>query len=125
MGRVMTRPGKYQYNIIRNMRGQYPPLGILRFIYHIPNFIRLFWRLFRDPRVPVYKKILPATAGIICIAYLIFPFDALPDPYAILGQLDDLMVVLFIMVPSVWIFIRISPKDVVKEHSHQISESNL
>ena len=42
--------------------GQYPPPRILRLIYHIPNFIRLFWRLLREPRVPIYKKALPIIA---------------------------------------------------------------
>ncbi|MBD3182326.1 DUF1232 domain-containing protein [Candidatus Poribacteria bacterium] len=100
----------------------YTPLKLLKLIYHIPNFIRLFWRLLKDPRVPAYKKILPVTAGIICIGYIIFPFDFLPDPYAFIGHLDDTTVVLFIMVPSIWIFVKSCPKDLVKEHSHQISQ---
>lgn len=103
------------------MRGQYPPLRILRFIHHLPNFARLFWRLFRDPRVPVYKKALPFIAGIICLAYIVFPFDALPDALAFIGQLDDMTVVLLVMVPSIWSFIRICPKEIVKEHTHQIN----
>ena len=106
------------------MPGQYPQLGFLRFIYHIPNFVRLVWKLFRDSRVPAYKKILPAIAVLICAAYLVFPFDALPDPYVILGQLDDLTVILIIMVPSVWLFVRSCPKEIVKEHSHQISKGS-
>ena len=101
------------------MRG---PLNILRIIYHLPNFLRLFWRLFRDPRVPAHKKILPVVAGLLCLVYVVFPFDAFPDwPYIILGQLDDLTVVLFIMAPSIWLFIKICPKDLVREHSKQIN----
>ena len=103
------------------MSGQYPPLRILRFIYHLPNFAKLFWRLFRDPRVPAYKKALPVIAGIICLAYIVFPFDTLPDTLAFIGQLDDTTVVLLIMVPSIWLFIRICPKELVKEHTRQIS----
>jgi len=103
------------------MRGQYPPFGILRFIYHLPNFAKLFWRLFRDPRVPAYKKALPVIAGIICLAYIVFPFDTLPDTLAFLGQLDDATVVLLLMVPSIWLFIRICPRELVKEHTREIS----
>jgi len=104
--------------------GQYPPPRILRLIYHLPNFIKLFWRLLREPKVPTYKKALPIIAGLICFAYIVFPFDVLPDPYAVVGQLDDLTVVLILMVPSIWLFVRICPKELVKEHSQQISGRN-
>jgi len=109
--------------VVLNMpEQQYPSLGILRFIYHLPNFVKLFWKLLRDPRVPAYRKILPVVAGIISFGYLIFPFDALPDPYVIVGQLDDLAVIALLMVPSIWIFVRICPRELVKEHTHQISK---
>lgn len=103
------------------MRGPYPSPRILRLIYHLPNFLKLFWRLFRDSRVPAYKKILPVIAGLICFAYILLPFDVLPDPYALIGQLDDTTVVLLIMAPSIWVFVRTCPKEIVKEHAHQIN----
>jgi uncharacterized membrane protein YkvA (DUF1232 family) len=83
--------------------------------------MKLFWKLLRDPKVPIYKKILPVIAGLICSAYVVFPFDILPDPYAFIGQLDDITVVLLIMVPSIWLFVRICPRELVKEYTHQIS----
>ena len=104
-----------------NMHGQYPPLRLLRLIYHLPNFVKLFWRLFRDPRVPAYKKALPVIAGMICLAYIVFPFDALPDTLAFIGQMDDATVVLLFMVPSIWLFVRICPRELVKEHARQIN----
>ena len=100
------------------MNGQF---RILRLIYHLPNFMKLFWKLLRDPKVPIYKKILPVIAGLICFAYVVFPFDILPDPYAFIGQLDDITVVLLIMAPSIWLFVRICPRELVKEYTHQIS----
>ena len=103
------------------MRGPQSSLRILRLIHHLPNFLKLFWRLFRDPRVPAYKKILPVIAGLICAAYFIFPFDALPDPYLFIGQLDDTTVILFIMAPTIWGFVRTCPKELVKEHAHEIN----
>lgn len=104
------------------MYGHNSPLRLLRLIYHIPNIIRLLWRLLKDPRVPVYKKFLPVTAGIICLLYIIFPFDVLPDPYPVLGQFDDITIILLLMVPSIWIFIRSCPKDIVKEHASRINQ---
>ena len=103
------------------MRGQYPSTRILQLIYHLPNFAKLFWRLFRDPRVPAYRKALPFFAGIACLAYVVFPFDVLPDfPFNLIGQLDDTTVVMLIMVPTIWLFVRTCPKQLVKEHSRQI-----
>ena len=71
--------------------------------------------------MPAYKKILPVVSGLICAAYILLPFDVLPDPYAIIGQLDDTTVVLLIMAPTIWIFVRTCPKDIVKEHAHQLN----
>jgi uncharacterized membrane protein YkvA (DUF1232 family) len=107
--------------MVLSMPGQYPSFGILRFIYHLPNFVKLVWRLFRDPRVPVHKKILPSIAGMICLAYLVIPVDVLPDFLSFIGHLDDLTVIALIMVPSIWVFVRTCPKDVVKDLSHKIS----
>jgi uncharacterized membrane protein YkvA (DUF1232 family) len=101
--------------------GQYPPNKLMRIIYFLPNFIRLFWGLFRDPRVPIYKKALPVFGFILALSYILFPFDMLPDYIAFLGQLDDLTVFLILMAPSAWLFIRICPKNIVLEHAHRIS----
>ena len=103
------------------MPGQYPSPGFLRLIYHLPNFLKLVWRLLRDSRVPAYKKILPSVAGMICLAYVVVPIDAFPDFLSFLGYLDDLTVVLIVMVPSIWIFVRRCPEEVVKDLTHKIS----
>jgi len=104
------------------MPGQYPLPGFLRLIHHLPNFIKLVWRLLRDPRVPVHKKILPSIAGMISLAYFVLPIDVLPDFLSFMGHMDDLTVVLLIMVPSVWVFVRKCPEEVVKEHTRNISK---
>lgn len=48
------------------------------------------WRLFRDPRVPLLLKTIPAVA----VCYVIWPFDLALDAWPVLGQLDDVGVVL-------------------------------
>jgi uncharacterized membrane protein YkvA (DUF1232 family) len=51
--------------------------------------VRLLWRMFRDPAVPMRaKSVLPVIA-----LYLAMPFDLIPDFIPLLGQLDDLLVV--------------------------------
>ena len=52
--------------------------------------VRLAVRLVREPAVPVPAKAVLAIAAV----YLIWPLDFLPDIFPVLGQLDDLGVVL-------------------------------
>lgn len=74
--------------------------------------IRLVYRLIVDPNVPVYLKILP----FLSLAYLFFPFDLIPDMLPIIGQVDDLA----ILITLSKIFVALSPQDVVQEHREQI-----
>jgi len=101
---------------------QLTPLGIirqlgvgrfLRFLYHLPNFLKLLSRLVNDPRVALRSKLVPL--GIL--AYLILPTDFLPDVLLGFGQLDDLAVILL----GLKMFFRLCPPDVVQEHVKAIA----
>ncbi len=73
---------------------------------------RLAFRLLRDERVPTaVKLVLPAT-----LLYLISPLDVVPDFLPMLGQADDLMIVLL----GVLAFIKMCPAGVVAEHEASI-----
>ncbi len=100
------------------------PLRFLRFLFHIPNFAKLTWRLFGDQRIPIHRKAILILAEFIAIifaaAYLLNPldFDFLP----IFGRIDDIFIGAFvILVPGAWLFIRLCPKNIVQEHVDQIS----
>lgn len=81
-------------------------LGILA---ELVRNAQLVWRLLKDPRVPLpVKLILPSVVGL----YLLSPIDAMPDVLPLLGQLDDIAVLL----AGVAIFIEMCPKDIVEEH---------
>lgn len=69
---------------------------------------RLALRLVRDPRVPLYAKAVPALA----LLYALSPLDFVPDLIPIVGQLDDLAVLL----AGLELFIKLCPDDVVDEH---------
>lgn len=85
-------------------------LTILR---HLPNFVRLYWRLFRDPRVSLLAKgVLIAAA-----AYLALPVDLVPDLVPVLGQLDDIAV----LIGACKLFIQLCPSAVVEEHVRRIA----
>lgn len=55
----------------------------------VPNLGKLLVRLARDPRVPRRNKVL--FAGIA--AYLVLPWDFIPDWMPGIGQVDDLLLV--------------------------------
>ena len=109
-----------QRNEPRDMRltpfgiaGQLGARGILQFILHLPKFLKLFSRLFKDPRVSLAPKLVPL--GVL--GYLILPVDLLPDVLLGLGQLDDLVVLLL----GLRLFLRLCPPEVVQEHVKTIA----
>jgi uncharacterized membrane protein YkvA (DUF1232 family) len=80
----------------------------------LPTYARLVWGLARDPRVPTQQKLV--LGGIA--AYLAFPIDLIPDFIPVIGELDDLAV---LILGLDW-FIRNAPADVVDEHMARIAK---
>ena len=72
-----------------------------------PSYARLLWALAIDPRVPPSRKALLGIAG----AYIVMPFDLVPDVIPVIGAIDDVAV----MVLAVDIFLEGLPKDLVNE----------
>jgi uncharacterized membrane protein YkvA (DUF1232 family) len=69
---------------------------------------RLVWGLLWDRRVNLLLKLIPV-AG---IAYVVFPLDFIPDFIPVLGQVDDLAIIM----GSMWLFVEFAPKAIVAEH---------
>ena len=84
----------------------------LGFLLNLPNLLRLYWRLFRDARVAPWPKALLVGA----LAYVILPFDVIPDMLPVIGEVDDLVIVI---VAARW-FIQWCPPEVVREHVQAI-----
>lgn len=61
-------------------------LGTIR---QIPNYLRLLAGLLTDRRVSALDKVLVGAA----IAYVLSPFDLIPDVVPFLGQVDDVFLV--------------------------------
>jgi len=80
---------------------------------YLPQFVRLYWRLFRDRRVSVLAKSLL----LLTIAYVVWPFDVIPDVLPFIGEVDDVAVVL----SGLWLFVRLCPPEVVLERVREIS----
>ncbi|MEW6202350.1 MAG: DUF1232 domain-containing protein [bacterium] len=86
--------------------------SLIKFVVHIPNFFKLYFRLLADPRVPFPTKIVPLGA----LIYLVSPYDLLPDFLMPLGWIEDIIIIYF----AFRFLFRAAPQDVVREHVKRI-----
>lgn len=80
----------------------------LGLISRFPSVVRLCWRLLRDARVSLWPKAVLVAA----LAYVVLPFDLIPDMVPFLGQVDDAVI---LMTAARW-FVRLCPPPIVLEH---------
>ena len=74
----------------------------------LPQIAKLSWRVVRDDRIPMWIR-----GGLVgTAAYLVLPFDVIPDWVPVLGQLDDLLV----MTIGVRMLLRRVPEPILHEH---------
>ena len=74
----------------------------------LPNLVRLFRGLLRDPRVPKGSKVLLGLA----IAWFASPIDLVPEFIPVLGPLDDAVVAALVLRHV----LRKAGRDVIAEH---------
>lgn len=84
-------------------------MRMARLVFKLPTYARMVWGIMRDPRTPIGLKGLLAAA----LAYVVFPVDLVPDVIPILGQADDLTVLLLVLD----LFIQNAPAEVKAEHA--------
>jgi uncharacterized membrane protein YkvA (DUF1232 family) len=92
-----------------NVSGRWRYLRLARLVWKLPTYARVVWGLVRDPRTPLPLKALLG-AG---LAYVVVPLDLVPDAVPILGQADDLTVLLLVLD----MFIANAPAEVREEHA--------
>lgn len=80
------------------------------------NQFRVTLRLFRDPRVPMWKKAVP----VLALLYVVSPFDFMPDLIPGLGQLDDIG----ILLAGMRLFEMISPEAVVVQQRKAVEREH-
>ena len=74
----------------------------------LPQIAKLAWRVVRDDRIPKWIR-----GGLIgTAAYLVLPFDLVPDWIPVLGQMDDLLVITI----GVRTLLRRVPEPILREH---------
>ncbi len=94
-----------------NLPGRWRYLRLARIVWKLPTYTRMVWGIVRDPRTPLPLKALLGAA----LAYVVVPIDLVPDAIPILGQADDLTVLLLVLD----LFIQNAPRDVREEHAER------
>lgn len=94
-----------------NVSGGWRYFRIARLVVRLPRYARIVWGIVRDPRTPVGLKGLLVAA----LAYVVSPVDLIPDAIPILGQADDLTVLLLVLD----LFIQNAPAQVRADHERR------
>lgn len=84
-------------------------LRLARLVVNLPTYTRVVWGIMRDPRTPLGLKGILGAA----VAYVVFPFDLIPDAVPIVGRADDLTVLLLVLD----LFLQNAPPEVRAEHA--------
>jgi uncharacterized membrane protein YkvA (DUF1232 family) len=92
-----------------NLSARWRYLRVARVVIKLPTYARMVWGILRDPRTPIGLKAILAAA----LAYVVLPVDLVPDVIPILGQADDLTVLLLVLD----LFLQNAPPEVRAEHA--------
>jgi hypothetical protein len=90
-----------------------PPLQVSRLVGYLPQFVRVFWRLMKDPRVPLLAKLVPVLALLLMMSPPAIELDLVP----ILGEIGWLVVGVLAFKILIWL----TPPEVVREHVSRIA----
>jgi uncharacterized membrane protein YkvA (DUF1232 family) len=91
-----------------NRSGRWRYVRLAQLAWKLPTYARVVWGIVRDRRTPLYLKVLLG-AG---LAYLVTPLDLIPDALPLIGQADDLTVLLLVLD----VFLANAPREVREEH---------
>ena len=89
------------------------PVRLTRILAYLPQFVRLFYCLFTDPRVPRLVKLVPVFGLILAISPPNLELEIIP----VFGELDFLLIIFITLKVFVWL----CPPDVVREHVARIA----
>jgi len=89
--------------------GARQPDKFLALLFNLPKLIRLHIRLLKDPRVPLWPKLIFGAA----LAYVVSPVDLIPDFLVpVFGAADDVVV----LIAASRYFLQNCPPEVLQEH---------
>jgi hypothetical protein len=92
------------------------PMQLSRLVLYLPQFVRVFYRLMRDERVPLLAKLVPWMGLLLIFTPPALELDMIP----IIGELDWVVIGYL----SLKVFIWLCPPDVVREHVSQIGRGD-
>lgn len=98
----------------KSVTGQLKDVGFLGELW---QQVRLVFYLIKDREVPLYLKVLP----FVGVLYTLFPIDIITDIVPVLGQLDDLT----ILIIGAKVFIEMAPPQVVARYMAQMRGENV
>lgn len=81
---------------------------VMSAVRDLPNFIRLLYGLITDPRVEMLDKLLVGGA----VAYVLIPEDIFPDFIPLIGEVDDV----FVMVLALRQLMKSAGREVMLDH---------
>ena len=88
------------------------PMQLSRLVMYLPQFVRVFYRLMKDERVPMLAKLVPWMGVLLMVTPPALELDMVP----IVGELDWLVIAYLTLKVFIWL----CPPDVVREHVSQI-----
>ena len=84
------------------------PMQLSRLVMFLPQFVRLFYRLISDERVPMLAKMVPAMGLLLMLTPPALELDMIP----VIGELDWIVILYLALKVFIWR----CPPDVVREH---------
>ena len=80
----------------------------MSFTHRIRIEAHAVWLAVRDPRTPLFAKLV----GLLVAAYALSPIDLIPDFIPVLGLIDYA-----VLIPlGIWLFVKMLPDGVFEEH---------
>ena len=64
-----------------------------KLLWNLPGLIKRSWVLFQNPLIPTGRKIIVILTS---LGYFFWPLDLIPD-LPVIGQIDDLFVIFFLL----------------------------
>jgi uncharacterized membrane protein YkvA (DUF1232 family) len=91
-------------------------MGLRQLAERFKRELSIYQKVLKHPATPWLPKLLLGLA----VAYLLMPFDLIPDFIPVLGQLDELVVIPVL----VWLAVKLIPAGIIQECRLQVESEH-